>query len=41
MARLAYELMVARRGCFVPFVSLDIPWCHFGGQKYMSMGLYC
>lgn len=30
VARLALELMSARRGHLVPFISLDAPWC-FGG----------
>ena len=32
VARLAYELNAARRNCLVPFVSVDIPWCHNNGQ---------
>ena len=35
VARVAYELMVSRKGCYPPFVSLDVPWCHNHGQ---SMG---
>jgi hypothetical protein len=35
VARVAYEVMVAQKGCFPPFVSVDIPWCHNNG---MSMG---
>ena len=33
VARLAYELMVARRGCASPFISLDIPWCVLGPAR--------
>mmetsp|Transcript_49673 Transcript_49673/g.121972 ORF Transcript_49673/g.121972 Transcript_49673/m.121972 type:complete len:236 (-) Transcript_49673:123-830(-) len=30
--RLVYELSYAERHCYVPFVSLDIAWCHNGGR---------
>ena len=32
VARLAYELMAARKQCYPPFISMDIPWCHNGGN---------
>ena len=32
VARLAYELMAARKQCYPPFISMDIPWCHNGGS---------
>jgi hypothetical protein len=38
--RLAYELSMARKRCYPPFVSMDIPWCHNNGEamgnKYLS-----
>jgi hypothetical protein len=33
VARMAYELMVARKQCYPPFISMDIPWCHNGGNR--------
>lgn len=33
VARAAYEIMVARKGCYPPFVSIDIPWCHNNGNS--------
>ena len=33
VARAAYEIMVARKGCYPPFVSVDIPWCHNNGNS--------
>ena len=39
VARLAYELMVARRGCAPPFVSLDIPWCVLGPARPAACSL--
>jgi hypothetical protein len=39
VARLTYELMVARKGCYPPFLSKDIPWCQNNGagmgDKYL------
>jgi len=32
VARVAYELMVSRKGCYPPFISLDVPWCHNNGR---------
>merc|ERR1711865_1194826 len=36
VARLAYELMTAHKGCYVPFISTDMHWCHYGGQRAMD-----
>ena len=30
--RIVLEMIVARRGHYVPFISLDAPWCSQGDQ---------
>ena len=32
VARVVYEVMTARRGCYVPFATVDVPWCQNNGQ---------
>ena len=35
--RIVLEMMVARRAAYVPFISLDTPWCS-QGDKFMYRG---
>jgi hypothetical protein len=40
--RIAYELMIARKGHYAPYVSLDAPWCdQTGNFKYKGNEYIC